>query len=170
MAAASGNAKAASNWVMGELTRKMNDTRRSAADVPLQPDALAELIRLIDAGSITGPVAKDVFEQMYASGRRAAEIVQTDGLGRIDDSEAIDRIVRDVLAGHAATVAEYRNGKTKTFGFLVGQVIKSTAGKVVSSGMTTRAPSRKRARKPRTNKRPLAKASMSKSRARRPQL
>ncbi|HYT77208.1 MAG TPA: hypothetical protein VEL79_20800, partial [Vicinamibacterales bacterium] len=129
VAAASGNAKSASNWVMGELTRKMNETRTAIDQVPLDPAALAELIGLIDGGTITGPVAKDVFEKMYASRRRAAEIVQTEGLGRIDDPDAIDAIVRDVLAGHEATVAEYRAGKTKTFGFLVGQVMKATAGK-----------------------------------------
>jgi len=129
VAAASRNPKAASNWVMGELTRKMKETRGSIADVPLAPDALAELIGLVDAGTITGPIAKDVFEKMYGSGRRAGEIVQAEGLARIDDPAAIDQVVRDVLAGHAATVAEYRSGKTKTFGFLVGQVMKATAGK-----------------------------------------
>jgi aspartyl-tRNA(Asn)/glutamyl-tRNA(Gln) amidotransferase subunit B len=129
VAAASGNPKAASNWVMGELTRKMKETRVELADVPLQAEALGELIALVDAGVITGPVAKDVFETMYGSGRRAQEIVQAEGLARIDDAGAIDAMVRDVLAGHAATVAEYRAGKTKTFGFLVGQVMKAAAGK-----------------------------------------
>jgi aspartyl-tRNA(Asn)/glutamyl-tRNA(Gln) amidotransferase subunit B len=66
---------------------------------------------------------------MYGSGRSAREIVEAEGLARIDDAAAIDRIVRDTLAGHAATVADYRAGKTKTFGFLVGQVMKATAGK-----------------------------------------
>jgi aspartyl-tRNA(Asn)/glutamyl-tRNA(Gln) amidotransferase subunit B len=129
MAAGAGNAKAASNWVMGELTRKLNDTRGSIDAVPLAADALAELIVLIEHGTITGPVAKEVFEKMYGSGRRAAAIVEQEGLARIDDPAAIDRLVGDVLAGHAATVAEYRAGKTKTFGFLVGQVMKATAGK-----------------------------------------
>ena len=129
VAEASRNPKAASNWVMGELTRKLNDTRESIDRVALAPDALAELITLIDTGAITGPVAKEVFEKMYGSGRRAADIVSAEGLGRIDDRDAIDRIVAGVLDGHAATVAEYRAGKTKTFGFLVGQVMKATAGK-----------------------------------------
>jgi aspartyl-tRNA(Asn)/glutamyl-tRNA(Gln) amidotransferase subunit B len=129
VAAASGNAKAASNWVMGELTRKLKETRGEIADVPLAPDALGELIALVDNGTITGPIAKDVFEKMYGSGRRAKEIVDAEGLARIDDAGAIDAMVRDVLAGHAATVAEYRAGKTKTFGFLVGQVMKAAAGK-----------------------------------------
>ena len=129
VAAASGNPKAASNWVMGELTRKLNDTKDAIDAVGVAPDALAELIALVDTGKITGPVAKDVFEKMYGSGRRAADIVAAEGLGRIDDQDAIDRIVAGVLEGHAATVAEYRAGKTKTFGFLVGQVMKATAGK-----------------------------------------
>jgi aspartyl-tRNA(Asn)/glutamyl-tRNA(Gln) amidotransferase subunit B len=129
VAEASRNAKAASNWVMGELSRKLKETRDDIASAPLAPAALGELIALIDAGTITGPVAKEVFEKMYGSGRSAREIVEAEGLARIDDAAAIDRIVRDTLAGHAATVADYRAGKTKTFGFLVGQVMKATAGK-----------------------------------------
>jgi aspartyl-tRNA(Asn)/glutamyl-tRNA(Gln) amidotransferase subunit B len=129
VAAGSGNAKAASNWVMGELTRKLNETKDPIESAPLAPDALAELITLIDKGTITGPVAKDVFEKMYGSKRRAADIVAAEGLARIDDQAAIDEIVAGVLDGHAAIVAEYRAGKTKTFGFLVGQVMKATAGK-----------------------------------------
>ena len=128
-AAVAGNAKAASNWVMVELTRKMNETKTAIEDVPLPPDALGELIRMIDGGSITGPVAKTVFEKMYDTGKSARTIVEAEGLGRIDDAAAIDEIVRKVLSGHAGPVAEYRAGKTKTLGFLVGQVMKATAGK-----------------------------------------
>jgi aspartyl-tRNA(Asn)/glutamyl-tRNA(Gln) amidotransferase subunit B len=128
-AAAAGNAKAASNWIMVELARKMNESRTSIENVPLTPDALAELIVLIDAGAITGPVAKVVFEKMYDSGTSARAIVEAEGLGRIDDASAIDGIVRDVLSAHPGPVAEYRAGKTKTLGFLVGQVMKVTAGK-----------------------------------------
>jgi aspartyl-tRNA(Asn)/glutamyl-tRNA(Gln) amidotransferase subunit B len=129
VAAASGNAKAASNWVMGELARKLKETRDEIDAAPLAAEALGELIALVDDGTITGPIAKDVFEKMYGSGRRAREIVDAEGLGRIADEGAIDRVVRETLAGQAATVAEYRAGKTKTFGFLVGQVMKATAGK-----------------------------------------
>ena len=130
VAAGAGNPKAASNWVMGELTRQAErDARRRSTRRRCAPDALAELIVLIDKGAITGPIAKDVFEKMYGSGRRAAEIVAAEGLGRIDDQAAIDRIVAEVLDGHAGPVADYRAGKTKTFGFLVGQVMKATAGK-----------------------------------------
>jgi aspartyl-tRNA(Asn)/glutamyl-tRNA(Gln) amidotransferase subunit B len=114
---------------MGALTAKLNETRGSIEDAPLPPEALAELIVLIDNGTVTGPIAKEVFEKMFTSGRRAAEIVAADGLAKIDDPAAIDRIVAEVLDGHAGPVAEYRAGKTKTFGFLVGQVMKATAGK-----------------------------------------
>jgi len=128
-AAVAGNAKAASNWIMVELGRKMHEQRTSIEQVPLKPESLAELIVLIDTGKITGPVAKVVFEKMYDTGRAAADIVEAEGLARIDDANAIDGIVRDVLSGHPGPVAEYRAGKTKTLGFLVGQVMKVTAGK-----------------------------------------
>ena len=89
----------------------------------------AGLIRLVDAGTITSPVAKDVFETMLASGRSADEIVATDGLARIDDVSAIEAAVRQVIDANADAVAQYRAGKNKTFGFLVGQVLKATKGK-----------------------------------------
>jgi Asp-tRNA(Asn)/Glu-tRNA(Gln) amidotransferase B subunit len=129
VAAASGNAKAASHGVRGELARKLKETRDAIEAAPLPPDALGELIALVDNGTITGPIAKDVFEKIYGSGRRPREVVDAEGLGRIDDEQAIERMVRDTLAAHGPTVAEYRAGKIKTFGFLVGQVMKAAAGK-----------------------------------------
>ena len=128
-AAASGSAKAASNWIMGDLTRKMNETGASVDAVPVRPDALAGLIRLVDSGTISGPTAKDVFEKMYASGRSAAAIVEAEGLARIDDEGAVQAVVQKVLGAHADAVQQYRAGKKQTFGFLVGQVIKAMSGK-----------------------------------------
>jgi aspartyl-tRNA(Asn)/glutamyl-tRNA(Gln) amidotransferase subunit B len=128
-AAAAGNAKAASNWIMGELTRKMNELGVGIAEVAVGPAALAGLIRLVDSGRISGPIAKDVFEKMYASGRAAEDIVAAEGLARIDDEAALDAAVRDVLAAHPDAVSQYRAGKQQTFGFLVGQVMKATRGK-----------------------------------------
>jgi aspartyl-tRNA(Asn)/glutamyl-tRNA(Gln) amidotransferase subunit B len=128
-AAAAGNAKAASNWIMGELTRKMNETGVRIEQVPLTPEALAGLIRLVDSGTISGPTAKEVFEKMYASGRSAQAIVEADGLARIDDEAAVQGAVAKVLAAHADAVTQYRAGKKQTYGFLVGQVIKSMGGK-----------------------------------------
>ena len=128
-AAAAGNPKAASNWIMGELTRKMNELGVRIDDQPLAPEALAGLIRLVDSGTISGPTAKDVFEQMYASGRPAAAIVEAEGLGRIDDEASVEAAVRKVMAAHGDAVTQYRAGKKQTYGFLVGQVIKSMGGK-----------------------------------------
>ena len=128
-AAASGNAKASSNWVMGALSAKMNDLGVTIAEVAVTPEALAGLIRLIDAGTIGGPVTRDVFEKMYSTGKPAAEIVQREGLARIDDHEAIVAAVHGVLDAHPGPVAQYRAGKQQTFGFLVGQVMKATKGK-----------------------------------------
>ena len=128
-AASSGNAKAASNWIMGELTRKMNELGVGIEDVPLTPELLAGLIRLVDSGTISGPTAKDVFEKMYASGRSAAAIVEAEGLGRIDDEASVAAAVHQVMAANGEAVKQYRAGKKQTYGFLVGQVIKSMGGK-----------------------------------------
>lgn len=128
-AAAAGNAKAASNWIMGELTRKMNEEGLRIEQVPLTPEALAGLIRLVDSGTISGPTAKDVFEKMYGSGRSAQAIVDAEGLARIDDEGAVQAAVAKVLAAHGDAVKQYRAGKKQTYGFLVGQVIKSMGGK-----------------------------------------
>jgi aspartyl-tRNA(Asn)/glutamyl-tRNA(Gln) amidotransferase subunit B len=88
------------------------------------------LIRLVDSGTITGPIAKRVFEKMYDSGTPAGTIVAAEGLARIDDEAAVEAAVREAIAKNADAVAQYRAGKAQTFGFLVGQVMKATRGKV----------------------------------------
>ena len=87
------------------------------------------MIRLVDSGTITGPIAKDVFEKMYASGRSAETIVAAEGLASINDDAALEAAVREVIAANETAVAQYRAGKQQTFGFLVGQVMKATRGK-----------------------------------------
>ena len=129
VAAAASNPKAASNWVMGELLRTLNDRGKTIDDVPLTPQALAGLIALIDKGAISSSIAKDVFARMYDSGRAAEDIVAAEGLAQIGDEAALLAIVRDVMGRHADAVAQYRAGKTATFGFLVGQVMKGSGGK-----------------------------------------
>jgi len=129
VASAAGNPKAASNWVMGELLRTLNDRGTAAADVPLAPEALAGLIALVARGTISSSIAKDVFAKMYESGRPAADIVASEGLAQIDDESAVLQIVRDVIAANAEPVAQYRAGRQQTFGFLVGQVMKGSGGK-----------------------------------------
>jgi len=129
VAAEAGNPKAASNWVMGELLRTLNERGMTIGDVPLTPRALAGLIRLVERGAISSSIAKDVFATMYDSGRSADEIVAAEGLAQIDDEAALLAIVREVVAGHADAVAQYRAGKRATFGFLVGQIMKGSGGK-----------------------------------------
>ena len=129
VAAAAGNPKAASNWVMGELLRTIKDRGTAIADVPLTPAALGGLIALVDGGTISGSIAKDVFAAMYDSGRTAEEIVASEGLAQLGDEAALLSIVRDVIGRHADAVAQYRAGKNTTFGFLVGQVMKGSGGR-----------------------------------------
>jgi aspartyl-tRNA(Asn)/glutamyl-tRNA(Gln) amidotransferase subunit B len=127
--AAAGNPKAASNWVMGELLRTMKERGAAIADVSLSPQGLAGLIALVDKGTVSSSIAKDVFAKMYESGRTAEDIVSAEGLAQIGDESALLAIVHDVIAKHADTVAQYRAGKMQTFGFLVGQVMKASKGK-----------------------------------------
>ena len=114
---------------MGEMARKLNDTRTAIASSPVGAPALAGLISLVDGGTISTTTAKDVFEKMWASGRSAKEIVDANGLAQISDELAIVVAVDGVIASHAETVAQYRAGQTKVLGFLVGQVMKATGGK-----------------------------------------
>jgi aspartyl-tRNA(Asn)/glutamyl-tRNA(Gln) amidotransferase subunit B len=127
-AKAAGDAKAASNWVMGAITRKINETGVAIEQAPIPPARLGELIRLVAGGVIGSQTAKDVFETMWDTGRTARDIVDAEGLARIDDASALERVVGDVLSSNAAAVAQFRAGKQQTFGFLLGQVMKATRG------------------------------------------
>jgi aspartyl-tRNA(Asn)/glutamyl-tRNA(Gln) amidotransferase subunit B len=129
VATASANPKAASNWIMGELLRTMNERGQAMDAMPLGAPALAGLLALIDKGTISNAMAKDVFAKMYDSGRSAEEIVAAEGMAQIADESAVVAIIHDVMAQNTDAVAQYRAGKTQTFGFLVGQVMKSSGGK-----------------------------------------
>jgi aspartyl-tRNA(Asn)/glutamyl-tRNA(Gln) amidotransferase subunit B len=126
---AGGAPKAISNWMMGDLARVLKDSGRDIADAPVAPEQLAGLVALIEKGTISGAIAKGVFEKMVTSGRNAETIVAEEGLTQIDDESQIVALVSDVIARNADAVAGYRAGKTATFGFLVGQVMKAAAGK-----------------------------------------
>jgi aspartyl-tRNA(Asn)/glutamyl-tRNA(Gln) amidotransferase subunit B len=125
----SGNPKAASNWVMGEVLRTMKEKAIPIESVPIPPEALAALIAIVERGTVSSTVAKEVFATMYESGRRADEIVAAEGLAQISDSSSLEPIVRRVVAAHPDVVAEIRAGKDRKFQFLVGQVMKETKGK-----------------------------------------
>ena len=125
----SGNPKAASNWIMGELSRKLNALGIGIERASMSAPALAGLIALVDKGTINSTTAKDVFEKMYESGTAAATIVEREGLAQISDESAIGERIRRVLEAHADAVTQYRAGKKAAFGFLVGQVMKATGSK-----------------------------------------
>jgi aspartyl-tRNA(Asn)/glutamyl-tRNA(Gln) amidotransferase subunit B len=129
VARASGNAKAASNWVMTEVLRKMKDDDRPLAASAVPPARLAELIQLVDDGAITGTSAKVVFERMWTGGEDARTIVEREGLAQVSDEGAIESAVAEVVAASPDQVATYRKGKTSTLGWFVGQVMRKTGGK-----------------------------------------
>jgi aspartyl-tRNA(Asn)/glutamyl-tRNA(Gln) amidotransferase subunit B len=122
-------AKLASNWIMGELARKLRDADAGIDAAPVPAARLGALVALIGSGTISGSIAKGVFEKMWATGDTAEAIVAAEGLTQIDDESQIASLIADVLITHAAAVAQYRAGKTTAFGFLVGQVMKAAAGK-----------------------------------------
>jgi aspartyl-tRNA(Asn)/glutamyl-tRNA(Gln) amidotransferase subunit B len=128
-AAASGKPKPSFNWVAGEVSRKMNELGERFERGRMTAEALAGLIAAVENGTISASIGKTVFEKMYATGRSADAIVAEEGLAQIGDEGALLENVAAVLQAHADAVAQYRSGKTGTFGFLVGQVMKATGGK-----------------------------------------
>jgi aspartyl-tRNA(Asn)/glutamyl-tRNA(Gln) amidotransferase subunit B len=128
VAAASGNPKAASNWVMVEALGRLNAAGLDMSRMPVAAEALGRLIVMIDGGRITGAVAKQVFARMFDEGADPEQIVDDQRLSRLGDEETIAELVRQTLEAHPRPVAQYRAGKRQTFGFLVGQVMKASGG------------------------------------------
>jgi aspartyl-tRNA(Asn)/glutamyl-tRNA(Gln) amidotransferase subunit B len=128
--AAGAPAKAASNWMQGEIRRRLKEAGADdMARVPVPADALAELIVMTDRSVVSSTVAKDVFDRMWTTGRRAREIVDAEGLGQVADESALAAIVDAVMRAQTDAVTEYRAGRTNVFGFLVGQAMKASGGK-----------------------------------------
>jgi aspartyl-tRNA(Asn)/glutamyl-tRNA(Gln) amidotransferase subunit B len=121
--------KVVSNWIMVELLRALNREGIEVDQSRLTPEHLAELLTLVEDGTISGTMAKTVFDAMYETGRPAAEIVREKGLRQISDESALVAAIEQVLASHPTEVADYRGGKDKLLGFFVGQVMKATQGK-----------------------------------------
>lgn len=121
--------KVAGNWVMGDLSRLLNAQNHDITQCPVGPAGLAALLKLIEKGTISGKIAKAVFEEMFATGKDAEEIVKEKGLVQISDEGAIAAVVDEVIAANQKTVEDYRAGKDRALGFLVGQVMKATRGK-----------------------------------------
>ena len=121
--------KLAANWVNGDVARLANDTGLAPPQWKLSPGALAEILRLVDAGTIGGPGAKGVLDAVFRTGAAPARVVEEKGLAQVSDEGAIEAAVDRVLAANPGEVEKHRSGKKNLLGFFVGQVMKETKGK-----------------------------------------
>jgi aspartyl-tRNA(Asn)/glutamyl-tRNA(Gln) amidotransferase subunit B len=124
-----GHAKLAANWTMGELSGALNREGLDITASRIDPKRLAGLLARIVDETISGKIAKEVFEAMWTEGAEADAIIEAKGLKQITDASAIERTIEEVMAANPKQLAEYRAGKEKLFGFFVGQVMKATGGK-----------------------------------------
>jgi aspartyl-tRNA(Asn)/glutamyl-tRNA(Gln) amidotransferase subunit B len=114
---------------MTELLRELKNSGHEIVDCPIPPDRLAGLLKMIDNGTISGKIAKTVFEEMYRTGRPGEEIVKEKGLIQISDEGALEALIDEVLQSHPNERESYRQGKSQLLGFFVGQVMKRSQGK-----------------------------------------
>ena len=121
--------KVVSNWMMGELLRVLKESKKEIEECLVTPSSLAELLKMVDEGTISGKIAKKVFEEMYRSGKGPVEIVKKRGLEQVSDEGELDTLIDTILSAHTKLVEEYHQGKEKLFGFFVGEVMKATRGK-----------------------------------------
>jgi aspartyl-tRNA(Asn)/glutamyl-tRNA(Gln) amidotransferase subunit B len=126
---AGGEPTQAANWVVAELFGALNRRSESIADTPISPEEAADLLKLVADGTISGTIAKQVFEIMLETGEAPSKIVEERGLKQTSDTGAIDAEIDKVLAANAEKVAEYKSGKQQLFGFFVGQTMKAMQGK-----------------------------------------
>ncbi len=127
--AAKHNPKLASNWITAELFGRLNKADLEIDASPISTDKMSGLLALIEDNTISGKIAKVVFDKMFESGKTAAQIVDEEGLKQVTDTGAIEKIIDDIMAANPDKVAEYRSGKDKLFAFFIGQVMKVSGGK-----------------------------------------
>ncbi|MFH1158227.1 MAG: Asp-tRNA(Asn)/Glu-tRNA(Gln) amidotransferase subunit GatB [Pseudomonadota bacterium] len=123
------DAKLTANWLLTELLGALNKAEKGLEESPVSAEHLGGLVALISDNTISGRIAKDVFAEMFATGKDASEIVEEKGLKQVTDTGAIEKVVDEVLKDNPDKIAEYRSGKDKLFGFFVGQVMKKSGGK-----------------------------------------
>ncbi len=127
-ASRSGNARASANWIIGDLAYALRNAGKEVQESPLPPERLAMLIRLVDAGRISGKMAKTVFEEVFRTGEEPSSAVERMGLVQVSDEASLSSTIDKVIAANPRQLAEYRGGKEKLLGFFVGQVMKETRG------------------------------------------
>lgn len=123
------NPKLSANWILGELTRELNNSGKSVTELLLTAEDLAELIKTVESGAINNNQAKEVLVEMFATGKTAPDVIKEKGFEQVSDTGAIEKIVDEVIAANQANVDAYRGGNEKLFGFFVGQVMKASQGK-----------------------------------------
>jgi aspartyl-tRNA(Asn)/glutamyl-tRNA(Gln) amidotransferase subunit B len=121
--------KQASNWVMGDVLRFLNEDKLDIRQCPITAKDLADMIKLIEAGTISGKMAKDIIPDMYKTGKSPQKIIEEKGLVQITDEGELAKTITAIIEANPAQLADYRGGKEKLFGFFVGQVMKATQGK-----------------------------------------
>jgi aspartyl-tRNA(Asn)/glutamyl-tRNA(Gln) amidotransferase subunit B len=127
-AIASGDPRAAANWVMGDLAAALNAEGKEIADSPVPAERLGELVALVAKGELSGKLGKDIFAKMLATGEAARTIMEREGLKQISDPGALDKLVEDAIAANPKQVDQYKSGKTQVLGFLVGKVMGASRG------------------------------------------
>ena len=121
--------KTVSNWVMGELTRELNNSGTDIAASPVSPERLVELLTMVDKGIISLKVAREIFPELYHSDKTPQQIVQEKGLTQVSDEGVLEKIIEEVLGRNLTQVGQFKEGKQQVLGFLVGQVMKASGGK-----------------------------------------
>lgn len=124
-----GNAKAVSNWIMGDIIRVVKEKYLEYSELPITPLNLAKLIKLVDAGTISSSVARKVFDEVVENGKEPDVIVKEKGLVQISDEGAIKEVVNKIIAANPQSIVDYKAGKDRALGFLVGQCMKEMKGK-----------------------------------------
>ena len=123
------NIKILSNWIMGELLRFLNEEKIKLEKSPIPPDNLVEMLKLIDKGTISGKMAKEVFKKMFQTGKKASQIIKEEGMTQITDESELIEIIDKVIKENPKSIDDFREGKEKALNFLIGQVMRYTRGR-----------------------------------------
>jgi aspartyl-tRNA(Asn)/glutamyl-tRNA(Gln) amidotransferase subunit B len=125
----SNSAKLSANWIMGELSAELNNENLGIKESKVSSNKLGQLIRRIEDGTISGKIAKDIFEKIWTTGKEVDEIIKEEGLEQVTDDKKIESMIDEVIANNPKQLDQYRSGKDRLFGFFVGQVMKASQGK-----------------------------------------
>jgi aspartyl-tRNA(Asn)/glutamyl-tRNA(Gln) amidotransferase subunit B len=124
-----GDTKQVTNWLIGDIAAYLKNNNQTITDIALKPEVLAELVDLIDKGTISGKIAKEILPELLTDGGSAKALVEKKGLIQISDTGELEKIIDEVIAAHPGELAQFRAGKTKLRGFFVGQVMKKSGGR-----------------------------------------